>query len=66
MIVDIVKLDRDIKFLRDEAKSLRDRQGNAPWALTKSNRFDEIADQLVEVRRDKQMTGMDGRRIDER
>lgn len=61
--VDITKLDADIKFLRDEADRLRAMSG--AWAKSKAARFDEIVEFLVEVRRDHQMTGIGGKRIDE-
>ena len=63
-MIDVSRLDRDITFLRDEAKRLRNMEGPPQWALTKANRFDETADTLVMVRRDQQMTGMSGRRIE--
>lgn len=63
--IELNKLDRHIAFLRDEARGLRERQGNSQWALAKANRFDEVGDFLVEIRRSRQMTGMGGKRIGE-
>ena len=64
-MTDVTKLDKHIEFLRGEARYLRTSQPKAQWALTKANRFDEVADALVEVRREKQMTGMSGKRIED-
>lgn len=63
MHIDIAKLDRDIELLREEARRLRLTQGKAQWALCKANRFDEIGDFLTEVRREKQMTTVGGKRL---
>lgn len=61
--IELNKLDRHIAFLRDEARGLRERQGNASWALAKANRFDEVGDFLVEIRRSRQMTTVGGKRL---
>lgn len=61
--IELNKLDRHIAFLRDEARGLRERQGNASWALAKANRFDEVGDFLVEIRRGRQMTTVGGKRL---
>lgn len=60
---DIDKLDRQIAFLRDEAKRLRETNPKAQWALNKANRFDEVGDTLVEMRRARQMTTVGGKRL---
>lgn len=62
--IELNQLDRHIAFLRDEARGLRERQG-AQWALAKANRFDEVGDYLVEIRRSRQMTGLGGKRLSE-
>lgn len=60
------ELDEYIKFLREQAARLRDlsaRQGG-PWAEVNAAKMDKIATLLGSLRRDLQMTGMNGKRIE--
>lgn len=62
--IELNKLDSHIAFLRDEARRLRETKGaSQAWALGKANRFDEVGDYLVEIRRARQMTGIGGKRL---
>lgn len=66
MKVDIPKLDRQIKFLNEQAvrlDSLRAQPGNQ-WATRNSDMMLSIVAVLVELRREHQMTGMSGRKIE--
>lgn len=67
MKASVEKLDSQIKFMREQASRLRDlcaRPGNR-WAEQNATKMEQIAEVLAEVRRDLQMTGMNGKRIDE-
>lgn len=61
--VDIKDLDGHIGFCRNEIANLR--RQDKPWAETKADRLEKIMVILNDIRREKQMTGMGGRRIDE-
>lgn len=63
MTVDVNQLDRHLSFLRYEISNLR--KQDKPWAETKANQLEQIMVVIADVRREKQMTGMGGRRIDE-
>jgi hypothetical protein len=62
--VDVVKLDRQIKFLTDQAVTLRRTQQGASWAMNRAAQFEEVAETLKEIRQEHQMTGVGGRRIE--
>lgn len=65
--VDIHELDEQIKFLGEQASRLRDlaaRQPGSRWAESNARKMDKIAALLGELRRDQQMTGMNGKRIE--
>jgi hypothetical protein len=64
MKLDIGKLDLHIRFLQNEVKSLRDLR--KVWSEAKAEKMNAIIETLTEVRRDQQMTGMNGKRIGER
>lgn len=59
----VAELDGHLGFIRNEISFLR-RQAK-PWADTKAERMEQIMVILSDLRREKQMTGMGGRRIDE-
>lgn len=61
--VDAKDLDGHLGFLRNEISYLR--KQDKPWAETKADRMEKIMVILDAFRREKQMTGMGGRRIDE-
>ena len=62
MHVDVTKLDEYVRFLRNESQRLRER-GDGAWADKKATTFDEIAETLRQLRQDKQMTGIGGKRL---
>ena len=64
-MIPVAQLDKHLRFVREEAQRLRDMKPMPQWAYGKALRFDELGDALVEIRRDVQMTGMDGKRIEE-
>jgi hypothetical protein len=59
---EIEKLDRHLAFLRREISYLRQQQ--KPWAETKADQIEQIMVIVSNVRRDAQMTGIGGKRID--
>lgn len=66
MNVDVPKLDRQIKFLNEQASrldSMRAQPGNQ-WATRNADMMRSIVETLVELRREHQMMGMGGRRIE--
>ena len=68
MKTNVIILDAQIKFLRWQAEKLRDlaaRPGNG-WAAQNATNMERIADTLLEVRSDLQMTTMSGKRLDAR
>lgn len=62
MPVDIATLDRHLQFLQREQSQLRQR-GEA-WSDRKADQLGEIAEVLRQVRQERQMTGMGGKRIE--
>jgi hypothetical protein len=60
--LDVAALDRQLQFIQEEQTYLR--KQHADWADRKHRRFEEIAETLRSVRREKQMTGIGGRRIE--
>lgn len=65
MRTSVEKLDSQIKFLCEQAARLREltaRPGQQ-WAEQNAAKMDAIAETLTELRRDLQMTGMNGKRI---
>ena len=68
MKTNVIVLDGQIKFLREQASRLRDmtaRPGNG-WAEQNATKMDRIVDVLLEVRRDLQMTTLSGKPLEER
>lgn len=64
----VTSLDGQIKFMREQASRLRDlaaRPGNR-WAEQNAAKMEGIVETLSVLRRDLQMTGMNGKRIGER
>jgi hypothetical protein len=61
-MVDVEKIDQHLKFLRAEIEQL---DGRAEvWAARKKRALESIVDTLAEVRRDKQMTTISGKRLE--
>ena len=60
-MIDIATIDKHLEFLRSEIDYLRKRQEE--WAQRKADKLESIAETLTLVRRERQMTGMVGRRI---
>jgi hypothetical protein len=60
---EIDQLDGHLGFLRNEISFLRKQQ--KPWAETKADRLEQIMVIVSNLRREKQMTGINGKRIDE-
>lgn len=58
---EVATIDRHLTFLRSEIEYLRKR--SEEWAQNKAANLESIAETLTQVRRDKQMTGMAGKRI---
>lgn len=58
---DVATIDRHLKFLRSEIEYLRKRE--EAWAQRKADEMESIAETLTLVRRERQMTGVAGRRI---
>jgi len=65
MNIDVSKVDSQIRFLLGQAKGLRDRGAGAAWAERNAVAFDEIAELLRQLRQEKQMTGLGGKRLTE-
>lgn len=65
MDVNIVELDRYITFCREQALRLRREHAHKTWAQHQAETFTDIEKFLLEVRRDHQMRGPGGARIDE-
>lgn len=66
MRANVSELDQQIKFLREQASRLRDlaARPGARWAEVNARKMDDIVKVLEELRRDHQMTGMNGKRIE--
>jgi hypothetical protein len=61
--VDIRDLDGHLGFLRNEISVLR--RQDKPWAETKADRLEKIMVIISDLRREKLMTSISGKRIDE-
>jgi hypothetical protein len=57
------ELDGHLGFIRSEISYLRKQQ--KPWAETKADRLEKIMVVVSNVRREKLMAGINGKRIDE-
>lgn len=62
---DIALLDRQIKFLQEQAVRLRSGYATAQWAQAQANMFDGIRETLRVIRQEQQMTGLGGKRLEE-
>jgi hypothetical protein len=62
MIIDVAKLDSQIRFLQVEAARVR--KLNNTWGPSNAERFEAIAEVLRQLRQDHQMRGVTGERID--
>lgn len=68
MKTSVEKLDSQIKFMHEQASRLRvlaASPGNR-WAEQNAAKMEQIAEVLIDARRDLQMTGMNGKKIGER
>lgn len=60
-MIDVAKIDRQLAFLHEEIGRLR---RMAPhWAQVKAEKLEGVVETLIEVRREKQMTGLGGKQI---
>jgi hypothetical protein len=66
MKLNIAEVDRHITFLREQADRLEKlaEERRYRWAEVDAQKMRKIADLLVEIRREHQMTGMGGKRIE--
>jgi hypothetical protein len=62
MIIDINEIDRLRTFLAEEEKYLLSR-GDNRWAEEKAKTLNRLGEILLQLRRQKQMTGMGGKEI---
>lgn len=62
MNIDVAKLDSQIRYLQNEVSRLGSL--NAAWAQRNLEKTQEIIETLRQLRQEKQMTGMNGKRID--
>ena len=60
-MIDITAIDRHLTFIASEITDLRNRR--APWADRKADRFEAIRETLRQIRQDKQMTSLGGKRL---
>lgn len=60
--IDVAKLDRWRQFIGREIMQLREK--GAKWAHDKADTMAEINEFLRQVREDKQMTGLGGKRLE--
>lgn len=65
MRIDVVEIDEQIKFLREQASRLRDlaARPGARWAEANARKMDKIIETLTQVRREFQMTTVGDRRL---
>lgn len=64
MTFDLKQCDSHIAFCRDQAKRLRVEHGHKQWAQQQADKFEAIEKFLLEVRRDHQMRGVDGKPLE--
>jgi hypothetical protein len=64
MTIPVAELDLDLAFLRGERDKLRQRPP-AYWSGMKIDQFNRAIMHLEEVRREQQMTGFGGKRIED-
>jgi len=62
MIIDVKEIDRLRMFLAEEEQYCRKRREG--WAQSKADKFARLGEILLDLRRDKQMRGVTGERID--
>lgn len=60
--LDVPRLDKHIERIRGESDRLRALKMR--WAESRAAQWDELLEDLQDLRRDMQMTGMHGKRID--
>jgi len=65
MRLDVQELDRHVITLREQAERLEKLSGERgyKWAEVQARQLRRIADFLLNIRREHQMTGMNGQRI---
>lgn len=64
MTFNLLECDAHISFCRDQAKRLRVEHGHKSWAQQQADKFEAMERFLLEVRREFQMRGPTGARID--
>jgi len=66
MRANVAVLDEHIKFLRSQADRLEKlaKERSYRWAEVDAQKMREVAQVLLELRRDMQMTGMNGQRLE--
>lgn len=64
MIIPVAELDLDIVFLKGERDRLLKLPPNPKWISIKIDQYERAIRHLEEIRREAQMTGPDGRRVD--
>lgn len=66
MALNITELDEHVVFLREQADRLEKLADERKyrWATIQSKRMRKIAQMLLDIRRDQQMTTMSGQRIE--
>ena len=62
-MIDIAKIDGQIKFLHEQAGQVKARNPGQGWADALATRYLAIAETLRQVRQEKQMTGISGKQI---
>lgn len=61
MIIDVAKIDQQLQFLQREISRLV--EIDSPWANKNAATLQEIAETLRQLRQEKQMTGVGGKRL---
>lgn len=61
-MIDVARIDRHIEVLRNEIAYLESRAES--WAQRKAASFREMQKDFLDIRRERQMTGIGGKRID--
>jgi len=63
MIIDITRIDQQIAFQHEQAKNVQARNTGAKWANDIAAKYMAIAETLRQLRQEKQMTGVGGKRL---
>lgn len=65
MIVSAAELDLDIVFLKGERDRLLKLPPNPKWISIKTDQYERVIKHLQDLRREAQMTGLGGKRIED-